>query len=256
MISTLLLAFTWALPAVFGGLVVWAFYRNRAAGNPSAVRVNPGQFVKLIEGVLAANKPMVIEALRKSFELDLTTGSTEAAIAEWALFQAQQRVNDPSRPAPVIEALAKFNGLTEAEVLAIIREDFTPKPAPTPITPAFPAVTTTVAAIFLALLMMPGSAQASYPQGPQEFRPTRPLGLTCDPPAARDQYGRLVECRPIGYCIGVSVGDGPTHYAPPVYYCSSNQPVAFMRRGPVRRGFVGAARIVSAPFRFVFRRRR
>lgn len=125
------MAMTFGPPVVLGGLVVFVLMRYLGGGRQgvSPVRVHAGQFAKLIEGAIAGNKTMVTEALRQSFELDLTGGHLPSVLAEWALFQAEQRVKDPNKPAPAIEAIAKFTGLTQEEVLAIIREDFAPRPA-------------------------------------------------------------------------------------------------------------------------------
>jgi len=211
MLSLIISAF-FALPGlVLGGVVVFVFMRYLRGGKQgvSPVRVNPGEAAKLFEAAIAGNKPMMIEALRKAFELDLQNMPLNGVITEWAVDDIRKRLGDASHPAYVIEAIAKFTGLTPAEVFAIVKEDFTPKRA-TPVAPA-PAVAVTAA---LLLFVLPSIAWSASPvsswgmpvTGPQRFY-ERDAVLRADPPLRRDRQGQLI---PIGDC---NLPDkGPTIY--------------------------------------------
>lgn len=263
---------------VLGCLLVFAVMRYWGGGRSGVipVRIYPGQAFKLFEAAQAGNKPMVIEALRKAFELDLAKTPLNNILSEWALDDVQKRMKDPAHPAYIIDAIAKFTGLTPEEVFATVKEDFTPKES----TPAVPVV---AAAALLLCLCLPSTSSAAYPagqtwgmpvQGPQRSY-GKPAALIQDPPLMRDQQGQLVAFKPqpAAYYTGGSLPVEPDVSMPiqppdgsqyqPVNY--SNGSVGFWQRGPVRRfianrqpvrragRFVG--RVALAPFRFIFRRR-
>jgi hypothetical protein len=258
MLSMFFAAIT-AVPAlVLGGIVVFVLIRYLGTGKqgPSPVRVDPGQAVRLFEAAIAGNKPMVIESLRKAFEFDIGTGKLPAIISEWALFEVEQRVKDPARPAYVIEAVAKFTGLTQEEVLAIVREDFTVGPVPI-VVPTLPAAPKPALAATAALLLffMPSVAFPASPittwgmpvTGPQRFY-EKPSGLIVDPPLMRDAKGQLVEYKSVSYVRYATSDTRPVQPPDGTYYQQTaydrrEQYVGWWEQGPARR-------FVSAPFRW------
>ena len=256
--------------AVFGGLTVFVAMRYLATGRkgPFPVRVDLGQFRKLREAAEAGNRPMMIDAVRKAFELDLASSPLTDIIAEWARFEVQRNAKDPTKSMFVIDGIAKFTGLTREEVLPVVLEDFTPKPA---VSPAVPVVAAAL------LLLLPGVASAASPQmtwgmpvkGPQRFYESAPA-LRSDPPLMRNQHGQLVSFTPVNHAGDALVGLNTLPVQPPegsyyqpVYYHNGT---AFMQRGPVRRWIANrqpvrrvgraAGRVILAPFRFLFRRGR
>lgn len=261
MLSLIVSAF-FALPAMaLGGVVVFVLMRYLRSGKvgPSPVRVDPGQAAKLFEAAIAGNKPMMVEALRKAFELDLQNMPLNGVITEWALDDIQKKIANKSHPAYVIEGIAKFTGLDPAEVFAIVKEDFTPKPA-TPAVPA-PAV---VPPLALLLFFLPSIAFPASPAppvstwgmpvtGPQRFY-ERESVLRADPPLMRNERGELIDFKPVSYVRYATSDSWPVQppsdaYFGPVVY--QQQQVGFWQRTRVRR-------VAAAPFRLIgrlFRRR-
>lgn len=205
---------------LLGGLLVWVYMRYATGGKvgPSPVHVNPGAAVSLFQAALAGNKPMVIDALRKAFELDLQSSPVTDIISEWALDDIQKRMKDPAHPALIINAIAKFTGLTPEEVFSVVQADFTPKPAapanPTAVIPVPAVAVATTTAILLVLCSSDFShARGAMPQtwgmevtGPQRFYERSMLPAN-DTPLKRDRSGQLI---PMGDCV--LPDKGPTIY--------------------------------------------
>lgn len=253
--------------ALFTGVAVFVVMRylqaRRAGQNPVLpVRPNLPAIVQLIAAAFAGNKPMVKVALDAAFEAEWKEGDPVLQVLEYAIFEVEQRSVDPNRRAYVIEAIAKFTGLTEAEVIESIKQDIKPRPV-------LPAATPLVGAA-LALCLFCGSASAGYPgqdiQGPQRFYPAPDVTIV-DQPLCRDRNGRLCDYKPAVSYPRYATGDSVCPYCPgpplvePNYPAvprfdapaSTSQRSGFMRRG-VGRVLRGVGRVVSAPFRLLFRR--
>lgn len=256
MLSLFISAF-FALPAMaLGGVVVFVLMRYLRSGKvgPSPVRVDPGQAAKLFGAAIAGNKPMMIEALRKAFELDLQNMPLNGVITEWALDDIQKKLGNKSHPAYVIEAIAKFTGLDPAEVFAIVKEDFTPKPA----TPTVPAPVVAVSAALL-LFFLPSIALSASPvstwgmpvTGPQRFY-ERESVLRADPPLMRNERGELIDFKPVSYVRYATSDSWPVQppsdaYFRPVVY--QQQQVGFWQRTRVRRLAAAPVRLICRLFR-------
>lgn len=256
MLSLIISLFFMLSGLVLGGVVVFVLMRYLRGGKQGVlpVRVDPGQAAKLFEAAIAGNKPMMIEALRKAFELDLQNMPLNGVITEWAIDDIQKRIGDASHPAYVIEAIAKFTGLTPAEVFAVVKEDFTPKRA-TPVAPA-PAVAVTAA---LLLFVLPSIACSASPvsswgmpvTGPQRFY-ERDAVLRADPPLMRDSRGELIEYKPVSYVRYATSDTWPVQppndaYFQPVVY--QQQQVGFWQRTRVRRLAAAPIRLIGRLFR-------
>ena len=246
--------------ALFVGVGVWLAMRylnGRQSSQPVVVPVkaNLPAIVQLVAAAFAGNKPMVKLALDEAFETEWKEGDQILQVLEYAIFEVEQRSIDPNKRAYVIEAIAKFTGLTEADVIEAVKRDLKPK------LPAAPVVAPFIVFALLSLGLC-GSAGAAYPshinadiKGPQRFYPTPDITVV-DPPLARDYHGQLVSLDVVypRYATGDSVDYDELAHSVPRY----DAPLGFMERGPVRRGALGiargAARIITAPFRFLFRR--
>lgn len=259
----------------FGGLflitialAVVAFRYAMAArtGNfmPPVV-VNPGAAQRLIAAALTGNKDAVLMAASEALHLSLTDGSLEQKLLQLGFADVQRQIADPNGKAPVIKAIAHFTGLTEQQVFDILKVELLGPPGSTPQPSALPPAPAVAAVALVLTLCLAGSASAASPiASPPRWYPAEQKIVIDSPrfysPVLESQRGEILlpnhEYQQVGYYTNELY---PNSYYQNGNYCSGS--AGFMQRGPVRRWISGGrvlrgtGRVISAPFRFLFRRR-
>ena len=256
--------------ALFAGVRYALAARTGQSPAPPIV-LAPDAARKLIAVALTGNTAAVLQAAGDALHIHLNEGSLEEKLLNLAFADVQRKLqNTNTKDTPIITAIAHFTGKSEQEVFDILRAS-----AHAPHTPV-PQLIPTVVASLLCLFAFP--VFAASPIGMPQRWEAPEQKVVLDPAIFRSDI-QSVEMREVLF-----PNDGQVSYENGYYetyhgnYCDER---GFWQRGPVRRwvsngrhpiarggvrvvgavgrgvGFVarGAARVVSAPFRWLFRRR-
>lgn len=246
------------------GLAVVAFRYAMAARSGNVmppVIINPGAALKAIQDALEGNSAAALTALGESFHLDVVNGSVEEKLLIAGFKELRRRAADPNAKMPAIDYIAHFSGKSREQVIAFLEAEADVSTAPA--APAVPAAAA-IAALLLAFCLAAPASAASPLRLPDRWEPSE-TKIVLDSPVF---YSPIYESQRQEILLPNNAYKPVACYGQPcpcAYYATEYQQSYYQNGRWYPGKLVGRAagsaarfvgRVVSAPFRWLFRRGR